>query len=478
MKKWNVKQSFSSRKFKMGGFQTLMIAIVVIVVVVLNLLVGKMNITVDLSSDKIYTLTDDTKNLVSGLSDDITIYYMVQDGNEATAIEKVLDEYARLSHIKVEKKDPVVYPNFSKTYTEDDISDNDVIVVNEAKDVSRHVAYSDMLVQSVDYSTYSQTNSLDAEGQITAAIESITSTSTKKIYTTSGHGETDLDSEFTNILTKSNMTTDTIATSKADKIPDDCDILIINGPKYDFSDDEYKILYKYLQNGGKGMFFLNPLAEEQPNYKKLLSEYGVDAVDGYVVDSDQCFSSNYPTYLAPTIEDHDITKDVSENTVIEVNAVGMTTQSNVRSTLTVEPLLKTSAAAFSRVDNKETSIEKVSSDINGPFNVAVAITDQISDSTDSEEKATKIAVYGSYFFADKSFTSSNQFGNRTMILNTLSWLSGSETSTLAIPTRSLDVQTVSIDSGDRVFWTSFLVILIPIALIGAGFFIWYRRRKR
>ena len=109
MKKWNVKQSFSSRKFKMGGFQTLMIAIVVIVVVVLNLLVGKMNITVDLSSDKIYTLTDDTKNLVSGLSDDITIYYMVQDGNEATAIEKVLDEYARLSHIKVEKKDPVVY---------------------------------------------------------------------------------------------------------------------------------------------------------------------------------------------------------------------------------------------------------------------------------------------------------------------------------------------------------------------------------
>lgn len=197
-----------------------------------------------------------------------------------------------------------------------------------------------------------------------------------------------------------------------------------------------------------------------------------------MVDSDQCFGSNYPTYLAPTIEDHDITKDVSENTVIEVNAVGMTTQSNVRSTLTVEPLLKTSAAAFSRVDNKETSIEKVSSDINGPFNVAVAVTDQISDSTDSEEKATKIAVYGSYFFADKSFTSSNQFGNRAMILNTLSWLSGSETSTLAIPTRSLDVQTVSIDSGDRVFWTSFLVILIPIALIGAGFFIWYRRRKR
>lgn len=477
MKKNSFKKSFTSRRFKMGGFQTLWIALVVILVIVINMLVGKMNITVDLSSDKIYTLTEDTKNLVSNLSSDIRIYYMVQDGNEAVAIEKVLDEYARLSHIQVEKKDPVTYPNFSKTYTDDEIQDNDVIVVNEEKDKSRHISYSDMLVQNVDYTTYSQTNSLDAEGQITAAIESLTQAQSKKIYATSGHGETQLDSEFINILTKSNMTAETLATSKETEIPEDCDILIINGPKYDFSEDEYKMLSAYVARGGKGMFFLNPLAEEQPNFKKLLSDYGVDVIKGYVVDNEQCFAPNYPTYLAPDIEEHEITDGVDENSVIEVNAVGLTKQSNVRSSLNVEPLLKTSVASFSRVDEKETSLEMVSGDIHGPFNVAAAITDTIEDSS-GEETEAKLVVYGSYLFGDKSFTSSNQFGNRTMLVNSLSWLSGAETGTLAIPARSLDVQTVSIDAADRVFFTTLLVILVPLALIGTGFVIWYRRRKR
>lgn len=107
--------------------------IVIIVVIVLNLLVGKLNITVDLSSDKIFSLTDETKNMAAGLNDDIVIYYMVQSGKEVTPIEKVLDEYGRLGHIRVEKKDPVIYPNFSKDFTDDEIKDNDVIVVNEKR---------------------------------------------------------------------------------------------------------------------------------------------------------------------------------------------------------------------------------------------------------------------------------------------------------------------------------------------------------
>ena len=206
MKKGNdIKKSFSNRKFKMGGFQTLTMVIVIVVVVVLNMIVGKMNLTVDLSSDKIFTLTEDTKKLAEGLSDDITLYYMCQDGKEAVQIEKVIDQYDKLGHISVERKDPVIYPNFAKTYTEDEITDNDVIVVNEKKNKSKHVKSSDMVIQDVDYSTYSQTNTLDAEGQLTAAIQSVTSTETKKVYITSGHGEQELDGSFTDILHKSNM---------------------------------------------------------------------------------------------------------------------------------------------------------------------------------------------------------------------------------------------------------------------------------
>lgn len=479
MKKNSFRQSFSSRKFKMGGFQTLTMVIVVIVVIVLNLMVGKLNITVDLSSDKIFSLTDETKNMLSGLGDDISIYYMVQSGKEAAAVEKVLDEYDRFARIHIEKKDPVIYPNFAKDFTDDEIKDNDVLIVNKARNASRHVAYSEMLIQDVDYSTYSQTNSLDAEGKITAAIMGVTSADTKKIYVLSGHGETELGEECSDILEKSNMATEVFDSSKADKVPEDCDILILNGPKYDLTKEEYDILSSYLQDGGKAMIYLNPEAESQPNFKKLLKDYGLDVVNGYIVDASQSMSANLPTILQPTMKEHDITADVQDGSVFQAISVGMTSDEKVRSTLKIETILQSSDSSFSRVDQKLKTVEKADSDISGPFITAAAVTDTYSEKKKGAGYATKLFVMGNCLNEyNQVFIGSNQYGNRTMLLNTLGWLAGSETNTLAIPVRSLDTETVRMEAGTIAFWIVFLVVLLPLCLLGIGFVIWYRRRKR
>lgn len=478
MKKGNdFRKAFSSRKFKLGGFQTLTMIIVIVVVIVLNLIVGKMNFTVDLSSDKIYTLTEDTKNLAGGLSDDITMYYMCQEGKEALQVEKVMDQYDKLGHITVEKKDPVVYPNFAKTYTEDEITDNDVIVVDTKNNKSKHVKYSEMIIQDMDYSTYSQTTTLDAEGQLTAAIQSVTSAETKKIYYTAGHGEAELDASFTDILNKSNMKSGSLDTASQKAVPEDCDILLFNGPKYDITEAEYKMLGTYLKEGGKAMFLMNVEASKQPYLNKLLSDYGINIVQGYVFDSEKCINKELPTYLSPNVESHDITADVKDTLVCAPLTVGMTSQKKVRSTLSVESLLTTSESAFSRTDKTESSLDKTGSDVAGPFSVAMAATDKYAENTKGAGHATKLVVYGSYNFTGSGFISDNKYGNRSMILNSLTWLTGSETSTLAIPTRSLDQQSVQIKEGDRIFWTAALVVVIPLVLLVIGFVIWYRRRK-
>ena len=59
----DLKKNFTSRQFKMGGYQTLVMVIVIVLVIVLNLVVHKLNITVDLSSDQKYTLTEKSKEL-------------------------------------------------------------------------------------------------------------------------------------------------------------------------------------------------------------------------------------------------------------------------------------------------------------------------------------------------------------------------------------------------------------------------------
>lgn len=462
----------------MGGYQTLVMVIVIVLVIILNLVVNKMNITVDLSSDKIYTLTDETKKLAGGIKDEIKMYYMCQSGSEQEQIEKVLEQYNGLGNIEVVDKDPVLYPNFSKEYTDEEIQSNDVIVVNKTRNKSKLVPAQTMVLQDVDYTTYQQTYSLDAEGQLTAALQIVTSDAEVKLYYTSGHNENQMDESFSDLLTKSNIDYEELATASVDSVPEDCKILLINAPQYDISENEYKLISTYLQNGGKAMFFLNAVATgEMTNYHKLLSDYGVNVVDGYVIDAKGAMNEAYPTMLVPTVGESDITADVGGKEVILPVCKGMTTQSDVRSTLEVTSILDTTESSYSKVNLQSQTTSKEDGDIAGPFSIGLVIKDSYTENTQGEGKATEIVVFGSGNVVASDFIATNQYGNRSILLNSITHLSGTQTKTLAIPTRSLDEEMVMIPQGDRVFYTVLLVVILPLALLGVGFAIWFRRRK-
>lgn len=480
-----IKNSFSNKKFKMGGFQTLVMVIVIVLVIVINLVVTKMDILVDLSSDQIYSLTDDTKNLVDNLKDDIKIYYMCQNGKETEQIKRVLDQYKKHSKISVEQKDPVIYPNFSKDYTEETINDNDLIVVNEKSEKCQYISGSKLITADNEYAQMmgQQVNySLDVEGQVTSAIQSITSDSANKVYYTTGHKELELNKEILSLLSKSNYQDSKLDLSKNKKIPDDCSILIINGPKYDISASEYEIIKSYLDNGGKGLFFLNVQANDYTNYEKLLSYYGIQRVKGYIFDKDNCLENagrKMPTVISPKFEDHEIAKGLDDGSVFMQNAIGFTTKAKVRSTLKTESIMKTGDNAFSRTTNKSNSTDKLADDISGPFSVAICAEDTYVTKNKGNDYSTRLVVFGSDAVTDGTLIKDNQFGNRTMIIQTLSWLSGAKTKTLAIPTRSLSETKVNISEGNGwVAWMIILVIVVPIILLATGAFIWYKRRKR
>ena len=159
------------------------------------------------------------------------------------------------------------------------------------------------------------------------------------------------------------------------------------------------------------------------------------------------------------------------------NTAGVNTISNVRSTLSVTPLLSSSDNAYSRTDNTATDYTKqVDSDVKGPFNYAVAVTDAVN--SDDATKNPRIVVFGSPSVLVDDYISTNQYGNRSIITNTMSWLSGSdELSTLAIPSRSISEEKVTMNAAKSMTTTVLLVIVIPLAMLLAGFVIWIRRRK-
>ena len=141
-----IRKSFSSRQFKSGAYSSVITVIVIALVVIVNLVFNKLDLSTDLTSDSLFTLTKESQKVLKDVKDDITIYYMVASGSEQDYIQRVIKQYNKISdNIKVVKKDPVVYPNFSKKYVDDAVSDNDVIVVDNTTGAAKYVSNSDML---------------------------------------------------------------------------------------------------------------------------------------------------------------------------------------------------------------------------------------------------------------------------------------------------------------------------------------------
>ena len=226
----NKTSAFQSRQFKSGAFSTILIIVVSAVIILLNLFMQEVRLSYDVSNQNMYTLTEDTNQLAEQITDEITIYYLVNNGREYAVIERILDQYDAFKNITVVNKDPNLYPAFASQYTDNEVAQNDMIIVNETTGKYRYLEFGDVYIEELDYSTYSTNVTLDAEGQITAAIIYVITDLSSTMYVVNGHGEVELGTEATRLIEKSNIEMESLTTLTTDTIPEDCDVLMINGP--------------------------------------------------------------------------------------------------------------------------------------------------------------------------------------------------------------------------------------------------------
>lgn len=261
------------KALKNGSFSMLYTVILVAVIVVINLIVGEIPekyTQIDVSSQKLYTISDETVKFLKELQQDVTIYHIVQNGNEDEILEKMLTRYEETSdHITVEKKDPVLYPNFISQYTQEQVSDNSLVVVNGEK--SKVISYNTLYETNYDYYTgSSSTTGFDGEGQIDSAISYVTSEDIPVVYTLQGHGELEINSNLTESLERANYQVENLNLLTEENVPENTGCLIISSPQTDISEEEAEKIISYLEKGGKAMIFTDYTNVEMPNLKKVL----------------------------------------------------------------------------------------------------------------------------------------------------------------------------------------------------------------
>ena len=458
-----------------GGSYSLTISVVVLaILVVVNIFASALPAAAtkyDISAAKLYSITSNTKVVVNALEKDVTIYWVVQSGQEDAVIENLLGKYDSLSdHIQVVKKNPDVYPTFAEQYTDETVMNNSLIV--ECGDRSRYIGYDDIYLQDVDLSSYYNISySFDGEGAITSAIDYVVSEDFPQLYILEGHGEAELPTSFQDQIEKENIETHSLSLLTVDGVPEDADCVMIYAPSSDISQEERDLLADYTAEGGKLFVVAGPVQDGiLENLYSLLADYGVEANEGIVVEGDrEHYSFQGPVALLPDMNSSTITDSLIEENYYPIMPISLgLTVSEDSGAGTVTELLTTSGMAYSKLAGYGmTDYEKEEGDIDGPFALAVSID------TAGEGK---IVWFTSSYFLDDMYNATSSGANSNLGMNALSSLIG-ETEAMAIRSKSLNYNYLTINSSTASLLKALMIGIFPLAYLGIGVWVVLKRRR-
>ena len=433
-------------------------------------------------------ISDTSKDLLKGLDDKIDMKVLAVKDETDDRITTFISKYAALSDkIKVEWIDPVLHPS---ALTEYNTSQNTIYVSCEATGKSTTISFDKILVSdssSYYYSGSSSYTSFDGEGQLSSAVNYVTSDVQKKIYTVTGHGEDSLSTTITDLMTKNNYTTEELNLLMTDSIPDDCDLLLMDGPTNDLSDDEVSLLSGYLGEGGKVMCLLGDTGlASLPKLAGLLKDYGIEGADGYIADPQRCYQ-NQPYYIFPVMNlSGDMADGISSQMVLLMNSRGLTTTDPARDTITTSAFMTTSEQAYAVTEEDQKQ---------GTYDLGVVATETISSDSDSsddtssdsdsstdtssddstESKESRLTVISAGSLIDQQITDAfSQLENTQVFMNAVT-ANFEGVTNLSIEAKSL---TTEYNTVQHAGGFSILVVFgIPAVILIGGFVVWFRRRK-
>ena len=467
-----IKKLFQSNDSKRGSYTLAMTSIVIAIVIIFNMIVNLIpenKRQFDISSTNIYEISSKSKKIINKVDHDVTFYVLAEKSSTDKRIKTFINKYASLSDkIHIKWIDPVLHPSALTKYGAEE---NNIVISCKKTNRTTTVSFDDILVSSASYySTSSSASSFDGDGQLTSALNYVTSDKEYKAYYTSGHGESSLSSEVTSLLTKSRISTSDLLLMTATSIPDDCDLLIIDGATSDFTKDEVKLLSSYLKKGGKVVTLLAQTSKSMKNLYGLLKDYGLTVQSGYIADTERSYQGNY-YYLIPNLSvSGDMASGISSNSVMMINSKGMTQSTPVRDSISIDVFMTTSSNGYAVTEKKQTQ---------GTYVLGATSTESVKVKNSKGKKVTKesrLTVYGSNMLIDEQITSSfSSLENLTLFTNSVT-ASLDNADNVSISPKSLEVSYNTIAHPGP--FSILVVFVIPVGLIIGGFIVWFRRRRR
>lgn len=488
------------RILKSGSYTVAVSAVVIAIVIVINFLFSALPESyteIDISKESLYTVGDTTKDIVGGLEENVTLYYICEEGKEEVQVEKMVNSYAELSDkLTVTKIDPGVNPNFVSQYTSEDVKSNSIIAVSDKR--TTVAAYNDFYRYNVDgyaemsyeefnefyYSYYYQYQSVPeysmlfyGEQAITSAVSYVVADDIPSLYYTTGHGETELSSTYAGYVTTENYNYESLSLLTSD-IPDDAEAILIIAPTMDFTADETDALTKYVSGGGDVILitdYQSYSSESHPNLASFCASLGMKSADGLVMEGNTNRyigkQNNIVPIIGSTAESSPASRLESTNMYTLMPGSHGIVAAEDNEDWTVTPVLSTTDEAYLRtVIDENPTLSKQDSDIEGQYLLGAA-----SSRTDGE--GGRFVWYSSSALIDETIDFYVSKGNSQMFIATLNWMAG-KTETISIIGKDVSVDPLTMTESTVSAWKTVLCVIVPVAVAVTGLVVWARRRRR
>lgn len=465
----------------------LLVAIIIAVFIGISVFVQKQNFTpIDLTEEKLFTLTDDSKEKIKDIDKLVDIYFIGYEEND-TSID-LAKQYTKVNkNIQVEAVTATSRPDLVEKYGIDSNSKGILIESGE-----RYKVLSEDDLYTYDQETF---DTIDVtEEKLTAAIRTIISDDIPKIYFLTGNSDFSLSTSMTFLdmyLQNEVNEVSEIDLLTTGSVPDDCNTLVITTPKNDFDEMTTNAIINYINKGGN-ILWLNAVNESKDfaNVNKILEMYGIEPFEFGAIrekDSSKMVFSE-PSFILPEISQSKVTEKLSNNGVILVNSnkINLMSEDKLEQmNITKTDLLNSSESSYYVTDFSDTTNQTSEGKQEGSFIIGAQMDKVITEKSEedgTEEVKSKLIIFAENYFASDFQLSNMQVPlitlgrqNKDLVLNSIAYLSDREED-MTVRKSKNEITFTPTDKENKIILI--VIAAVPLIIILIGMIVWRKRRRK
>ena len=528
------KNESTAKKLKHGTMATALtcvfLALLVLLNIVTTMIFERYPISIDLTKDKIYSMTEESEAYVKKVDTDVLVTIFADEETfvnysayNKQAVE-LLKNYCKMNHhISYRYVDIDSNPDVIKSYNDtiqsfdvmfetektvdgetvkrtrklgmvDLLSFNDEFISNLSQsgysiDLLREQAGSDMNLLAY-YGTYVESS--NAEQAFTSALMTVTDPNPVTVTFLTGREEvTDLMtggsplSYFRTLLIANGYVVNDIDITK-EAIPEDTSVAVIAAPKVDYLPEEIQKVSDFLNNGGKlgkQLIYIASYSQDKtPNFDEFLAEYGLAVGEGVICET---YGDNYINYpyctIAAEVSDNFSQDIISKNTVISsMYTRPVNTLFDNRDMVSTEKYIQTSANAYTATLEYNDSYQQVPSDVLSTGQqcyFAVGSKAKFAEDGSGDTAYSNVLCFGSEYLLQSNILSAAQYNNSEYFFSVLNGITH-KSDGIFIKPKTLKGSAFDIDESKKkvLMWT--FIVIIPVAVLVCGLVIWLRRKNK